>query len=185
MSEPARAGEGNAAPHLLLLVGFMGSGKSRVAREVALRLGRPVLDIDELVEQATGRSVAELIESGGEAAFRRRELAALEAVEVARAPVIAAGGGLFTCRAAREWVRRYGRSVWLDAPLELCRERVGAGAGRPLWAAEPLALRALYERRRAVYALADLRVPVGHESLGRLAERLARALGPTKVDVFH
>jgi shikimate kinase len=77
-------------------------------------------------------------------------------------------------------MKRRGATVWLDAPLETCRSRIGPRAGRPLWRSEdPIALRAMYERRRAAYALADLRVDAGvaspEEVVGGILLRLTRA----------
>jgi shikimate kinase len=75
--------------------------------------------------------------------------------------------------AQRAFLRAHGVSIWLDAPLAVVAARAHAGASRPLWPADdPLSRRALFERRRAAYALADLRVDASLER----AEGVARAI---------
>jgi shikimate kinase len=150
-------------PRPIFIVGFMGSGKSTVSRLLAARLGREVLDTDEWVTRREGRSIERIFTESGEGHFRRVEQEALESLDPSKASVVSTGGGLFLGLAQRRFMKQRGPTVWLDAPLEACRERVGAQAGgRPLWRTEdPVALRALFEKRRAVYALADLRVDAG------------------------
>jgi shikimate kinase len=164
----------------IFLVGFMGSGKSTVARRLAARLGWESVDTDELVERGAGRTIESIFAEAGEGRFRRLEQEALETLDGRPRAVVATGGGLFLGTAQRSWMKRRGATVWLDAPLELCRARIGSRAGRPLWRTEdPVALRALYERRRAAYALADVRVEGGtaspEEIVGAILLRLTRA----------
>jgi shikimate kinase len=105
-----------------------------------------------------GITIEEIFRRRGEGAFREAEWRALHALESSGPAVVATGGGLFLGVENRRIVRRLGRSVWLDVPLEVAAARVGRTAGRPLWGQDPLTLRALFERRRASYALADVRV---------------------------
>jgi len=161
----------------VFLVGFMGSGKSAVGAAVAHELGFAFVDTDAAVERAAGCSVAEVFAREGGAGFRRREGEAFAALGRARRTVVATGGGLFLDAAARRRMRALGRTVWLDAPLERCRARVGDVVSRPRWIADdPAALRALYERRRATYALAELRVGSGSGDVADVAARVIRAL---------
>jgi shikimate kinase len=154
----------------LLLVGFMGCGKSTVGRLAAGELGLPFVDLDARVAAAAGRSIEAIFAERGEAGFRSAEAQALVALEPELPAVVAGGGGLFTARGARRWAREHGLSLWLDVPLEELRRRLGDGKGRPLWAGTELEQRMLYERRRACYALASVRLAAG----GRPAADLAR-----------
>jgi shikimate kinase len=144
----------------VFLIGFMGSGKTAVGRLVASRLGREFVDTDELVAERGGRSVERIFREAGEAEFRRLEWEALRTLAGRRLCIVATGGGLFRGFPQRRWLREHGITVWLDAPFSACLRRVGPGAGRPLWTAgrDPEAFRALFEKRRAAYALAAFRV---------------------------
>lgn len=162
----------------IFIVGFMGCGKSTLGRQLAGLTGRPFHDTDAMVEQAEGRTIARIFTESGEAGFRRAERRALRGLAGAGGAVVACGGGLYLDPGARRWIRERGRTVWLDAPLELCRRRLESSPGRPLWACgAPLAQRELYERRRVAYALADLRFPGLDEAPGVAARRLAGCLG--------
>jgi len=80
----------------------------------------------------------------------------------------------------RGFMRQRGVAVWLDVPLEEIRRRIGAAAGRPLWTPlDPVAQRAFFEKRRAAYALADLRVAASGDDPAEIASRvLVRLQGP-------
>jgi shikimate kinase len=142
----------------IFLVGFMGAGKSAVGRALAELAGLPFVDTDAAVERAEGTAIEEIFRRRGEGAFREAEWTALQALEAGGPAVVATGGGLFLGVENRRLVRRLGRSVWLDVPLEVAAARLGSFARRPLWNEDPLMLRAMFERRRAAYALADARV---------------------------
>lgn len=145
----------------IFLVGFMGSGKSTVGRRLAERLGWEPVDTDERVVEREGRSIEEIFRVDGEAHFRRVEWETLQAFGAQPRRVVATGGGLFLAASRRRWMREHGTSFWLDLPLAACRERLpDGGGGRPLWGAagDPVGLRAEFDRRRAAYALADVRL---------------------------
>jgi len=75
--------------------------------------------------------------------------------------------------APRRLMRRCGRTVWLDAPLELCTRRVGPGSVRPLWnPRDAVEFRAFFERRRAAYALAQIRLADLTDDSGETVRRL-------------
>lgn len=145
----------------IVIVGFMGSGKTTVAKALARRLACDVVDLDSFITKREGRSPAEIIEQDGEPAFRLVETNALrDVLNQADVRVIALGGGAWTIAVNRALVEQ-GKclSVWLDVPFELCWRRITAKgkASRPL-APDHRRARALYESRRASYELAQLRV---------------------------
>jgi shikimate kinase len=161
----------------IFLVGFMGSGKSRVAEALARLLSREFVDTDGLVAEREERSIAEIFRDSGEARFRQAERQALQSLEGRCGIVVATGGGLFLGYAQRRWMQQRGWTVWLDVPLELARDRVGAGAGRPAWIpGDPVELRALFERRRAAYSLAALRIAAATGRPVTVAERVRDGL---------
>jgi shikimate kinase len=168
-------------PDRLLLIGMMASGKTTVGRIVAERLGWGYLDSDEQVCERTGRSVREIFEQDGEAAFRKEERLALEAAVADDQPrVIAVAGGAVLDIANRTLLRRAGTIAWLRADPEVLAERVGrSGQGhRPLLGDDPgAALRRLDAERRPIYEeLADIVLDVEGRSPEELAEALVQEL---------
>jgi shikimate kinase len=167
-----------ALPERLYLVGMMGSGKTTVGRLVATQLGWAYVDSDEQVCRRTGRSVREIFETDGEAAFRREETAALhEAAQESPAgpAVVAVAGGAVLDPANRALLARTGPLVWLHASAEVLAGRVRAGVDhRPLLGDDPeAALAALGELRRPLYEeLADLVVDAATRSPSRVAEEI-------------
>ena len=150
----------------IVITGFMGSGKSRVARELAQRLNVEFVDLDERITRSEGRSPAQLIVEEGEETFRSIETRVLrELLETDTARVIALGGGAWIQETNRALINQYGYlSVWLDVAFEVCWARIAASSeDRPLGRSRDQA-QALYDRRRPVYQLADLRIDVGDQA---------------------
>jgi len=163
----------------LYLVGFMGSGKSVIGRLLAVELGWRFVDVDARVVQKEGRSIEEIFAASGEKSFREAEWEALRTISQGPRAVVATGGGLFMSLQPRALIKRTGISLWLDAPFEKIRERLEGGSGRPLWENEkPVAMRLFYERRRAAYALADLRIDPSRDTPEGIAREARGRLGP-------
>lgn len=159
----------------IVITGFMGCGKTRLARELARRLNLEMVDLDDWITQRVGRSPAELIVKEGEGAFRLIESEALrELLETDSAQVIALGGGAWVVEANRDLINQYRcLSVWRDVPFEVCWARIEqSGEDRPLAKTRRLAL-ALYERRRPVYQLAMIHIR-HEENLEVLVSRIQR-----------
>jgi shikimate kinase len=136
----------------------MATGKTTVGRALAGRLDRPFLDSDVMIEAQTGRTVAQIFETDGEAAFRALETEVLEsALGSVPPPVIAAAGGVVLSSANRGRLRdaslQGGTVVWLRADPSLLTERVRPGDHRPLLADDPAGvLRRMAVDRAALYA---------------------------------
>jgi shikimate kinase len=147
----------------VVLVGMMGTGKTSVGRRVAAALGWRFVDSDEQIEARTGRTVREIFEADGEAAFRVLERDALAAALADPAPaVVAAAGGVVLDPANRDLLRDAGKVIWLTAEPEVLVSRVDTGDHRPLLAGDPLGtLRRLAAERQTLYRdVADEVVPV-------------------------
>lgn len=167
----------------IIIIGFMGTGKTTVARELALRLNCLGVDLDELITKNEGRSPQEIIEQDGENRFREIETQTLHEVLIeGAARIVAVGGGAWTIAQNRKTITDYGAfTVWLDAPFELCWKRIEAGReARPLARSQAIA-RKLYAGRRPVYESADARVTVKeNESIEEIAKKVASAVSATE-----
>lgn len=144
----------------IVIVGFMGCGKTSVAKALAVRFGCEMSDLDSFITAREGRSPAEIIEQDGESAFREIETRALQDVlEQNEARIVALGGGAWTIESNRALLARHNcLSIWLDVPFEVCWERIkSSDRNRPL-APDRESAQKLYESRRAIYELAQLRI---------------------------
>ena len=153
------------------LIGFMGAGKTTVARALARRLDWRIEDIDERVEAREGRAVAAIFARDGEAYFRQVERRVLLDLLPPRHLVVATGGGTFADPDNRALINRDGLSVWLDVPLAQVIERIPADGRRPL-AADRLQFERLYDTRRAAYQQAHVRLDASRASVEALVEQL-------------
>jgi shikimate kinase/3-dehydroquinate synthase len=177
----------------IVIVGFMGAGKTAAARTLALALGTTSIDADRLIEQRLGRAIADIFESEGEAAFRAvEESVVCELLDRAGpAEIISLGGGAVGSKRVRKALRRH-IVVWLDVDPAVAWRRSGSGR-RPL-ARERKAFFALHAARRALYDdVADAIVPatarqtlaLAHPSLLALRDaptgtRMVWALTPSR-----
>lgn len=161
-----------ACGSIVSLVGFMGSGKTSVARALGDRLGLPVLDTDSLVAQLAGMPVDRLLRELGEPALRRCELEALQRIPDSPA-VLACGGGLITSPQATRLLRDKSRLVvWLWAGAASCLERIGDATSRPLLGTDPESSvpRLLNQRRGAYASSCDVVVDTEHDSVADVAD---------------
>ena len=160
----------------IYLVGFMAAGKTTVGRRIAERLGRPFVDVDSEIERAAGKTIRQLFEESGEAAFRERESEFLRGTESVPGAVVATGGGTYTLEANRAAMSRLGVPVLLDAPISLVRARLAGKSDRPLFTGVEQ-LEALFAARAPFYRMAPVRVKLtGSESVDETADRVLISL---------
>jgi len=162
----------------LVLVGLMGAGKTTVGRECARRLGRPFVDVDDVVVASAGMPIADVFSSRGEPAFRELERQAIADVCASPEPlVVACGGGAVLDAGNRRRLRDAGVVVWLQAPPDVLAGRVGDGDGRPLLSGDPQgALRRLAIIREPAYeAAAHRRVDAGGGDVGAVVDAVLAA----------
>jgi shikimate kinase len=162
----------------LVLVGMMGVGKTTVSRIVGERLGRRVVDSDLVIEARTGRTVREIFEADGEAAFRALETEALvEALTEQEPLVIAAAGGVILSEQNRAALRdSRSKVVWLCADPATLVERVRSGGHRPLLDGDPEGtLQRMYAERAPLYRqVADAIVLVDGRSVSDVVDAVLR-----------
>lgn len=162
----------------LVFVGMMGVGKSTVARVVADRLDRRVVDSDAVIESREGRTVRDIFAQEGEAAFRALETEVLlEALASPEPLVIAAAGGVVLSERNRAALKASGaKVVWLCADPATLVERVRSGGHRPLLDADPAGtLQRMFREREALYReVADAIVLVDNRSVSEVVEAVLR-----------
>jgi shikimate kinase len=159
----------------IYLVGFMGAGKSTVARALARRLDWRYEDIDERIEQRERRDIPTIFRQEGEPYFRSLERNEVIALLGARGTVIATGGGTFVDPATRELMLRDGAVVWLDASFAAILSRVPMDGRRPL-AADRIEMEKLYNQRRMAYGQSHLRLDAGKASVEELVDQIVEWL---------
>lgn len=147
----------------IALVGMMGAGKSTIGRRLAARLDLPFIDADHEIEMAAGRSVSEIFEEFGEAAFRDGERRVFGRLVKSGPCVLATGGGAFLDDEIRRLLSEHCVSVWLNASLDTLVERTSRKDTRPLLrGGDPREiLENMLAERGPVYAGADIQVESG------------------------
>jgi shikimate kinase len=169
--EPDRGGRS------VILVGFMGAGKSTTGRLLARRLGLCFVETDAMIVAREGRSIPAIFAERGEPYFRQVEAQVVEELADKRAHVIATGGGLPCRPGAMERLRELGTVVWLSADFDALYERARRAEGRPMLAGrtrdEALAL---YRTREPYYRRAHLAVETTRLGVDRVVARVLRHL---------
>lgn len=159
---------------MIVLVGFMGAGKTTVGRLLARELGVPFVDADAAIETAVGLSVPEIFSSRGEPGFRRIEAETIADLLAGDDVVLALGGGALGSADVRQALAGH-RVVLLDVPLAEALVRVGGDPSRPMLARPDLA--ELYEGRQQAYRdAASVVLPVAGRTPREVVAEIVAAL---------
>lgn len=159
---------------MIVLVGFMGAGKTTVGRLLARELGVPFVDADAAIEAAAGLSVPEIFSSRGEPGFRRIEAETIADLLAGDDVVLALGGGALGSADVRQALAGH-RVVLLDVPLAEALVRVGGDPSRPMLARPDLA--ELYEGRQQAYRdAASVVLPVAGRTPREVVAEIVAAL---------
>jgi shikimate kinase len=169
----------NTRAQAIIITGFMGAGKTTVAIALSRKLRCSMIDLDSFIAERMGRTPQAIIDEDGEQRFREIESQLLrDALENQHARIIALGGGTWTISDNRALINALGGfTVWLDAPFKVCWRRIkNESSSRPL-AREFDGARELYDRRRAFYDEAMLRIEVSEDkSADAIAVEIIAAL---------
>ncbi|MDF1811091.1 MAG: shikimate kinase [Verrucomicrobiales bacterium] len=152
----------------LILIGFMGTGKTTVGKRVAKSLKLSFVDTDALIVAQEGKSIQSIFEDNGEAAFRALETGALQQACSGEHTIISTGGGIVTQETNLPLLAEGGHVIWLKSSAEVIYERVRRNQERPLIKTEnPLeTIRQLLAAREELYAkCADLTITTDDLSL--------------------
>ena len=149
----------------IALTGFMGVGKSSVARHLSRLIEAESVDLDSFIEAAESRTVVNLIDSDGEAAYREIERRCLErVVNDPRVTIISLGGGAFATQANRELLKENGIvTIWLESTFEHCWYNIKASKKERPLARDKGRARKLFAERQKIYCLADSHIIIKPE----------------------
>lgn len=164
----------------VILIGFMGCGKTTVGLELSRGLGRLFLDTDEWISRQRGQTISEIFAEQGEEAFRDMETACLqELLATCENRIISVGGGLPVREANRRLLEQLGMVIYLQATPECIFERLKEDKSRPLLQGDnPMEkIRAFMEARQDFYKeAAQITVQVDRKSVQTLSEEIAAAI---------
>ena len=164
----------------VFLIGPMGSGKSAVGRQLALRLGLAFVDSDEEIEARTGVDIAYIFEREGETGFRQREAEAIDALSSRDGLLLSTGGGAILHEATRQRLRSRGRVVYLRTSVEQQLARTRRSNDRPLLNNDDPrgTLERLYEQRAPLYLdVAEIVVDTDGRKVKTVVDHICRQLG--------
>jgi shikimate kinase len=147
----------------IVLTGFMGVGKSTVARHLSRLTGKRHVDLDDLIETSESRSVATIISEDGIDYFREVESQRLsEVLAERRFPIVSLGGGTWTLERNRKLVKDGGFvAIWLETTFEHCWRNIRASRKRRPLVGNREQTKKLFEEREKLYCLADWHFVIG------------------------
>lgn len=164
----------------VILIGFMGCGKSTVGLRLSYRLRQPVIDTDKEIERTEKRSISDIFAKEGEEAFRTMETKCLERMlDTVKDKVISVGGGLPMRKENRELLGRLGKVIFLRATPDTIWERLQNDTSRPLLQGEnPYAtIRELMQKREPFYEeAADVILDVDGKEFDLILDEIVQAL---------
>lgn len=160
----------------IFFIGFLGAGKTTVARNIGNMFHREFIDIDRMVEREFHLSVTEIFEQHGEAEFRAAEARALERLQQRKSLLVSCGGGIVESEANTRLMRQMGRVLYLEGTLEDSLSQIKRPDKRPDLGDEAHA-RELFEHRRPLYIQAcDYRVSISGKTFDSVANEAAELL---------
>ena len=162
----------------IILIGFMGCGKSSVGIRLSYQLRRTMIDTDKWIEQRQKKTISQIFQESGEEAFRQMETECLkELIRTADRQIISVGGGLPMREENHELLKELGRVFYLKVTPETVYERVKNDTTRPLLQVEdPMErIRTLMEKRAPVYeACADVILEASDLTLEEITKKIER-----------
>ncbi|MCM1253455.1 MAG: shikimate kinase [Clostridium sp.] len=164
----------------IILIGFMGSGKSTVGIKLSYRLRRALEDTDKLIEKSEGRTISEIFQMDGEAYFRNLETECLKKlIQTADDKIISVGGGLPMREENHALLKKLGTVIYLRATPETIYERVKHDTSRPLLQGDnpQEKIRSLMKERAAIYEqAADIIIDVDNKDFEAILEEIEHTL---------
>ena len=162
----------------ILLIGFMGSGKSTIGRKLAKLLEYSFVDTDSVIEEDQGCCVAEIFKYGGEECFRKMETRLLQKLKNVENSVIATGGGIVLREQNQRLLQEIGKRVYLNVPQEELQQRLKNDRNRPLLKKKDpeTVVQKMMKERVLLYEQAEYIVDAGQRSPQKIASEIINKL---------
>lgn len=162
----------------ILLIGFMGSGKSTIGRKLAKLLEYSFVDTDSVIEDDQGCSVDEIFKYGGEECFRKMETRLLQKLKNVENSVIATGGGIVLREQNQRLLQEIGKRVYLNVPQEELQQRLKNDRNRPLLKKKDpeTVVQKMMKERVLLYEQAEYIVDAGQRSPQKIASEIINKL---------
>jgi shikimate kinase len=166
----------------IYLVGFMGTGKTSVGRQLAKEKQLNFIDLDELIEQKEQRRIVDIFAKDGEAHFRKIEKKILKQVSTQKKFVVACGGGVVLDKDNIKLMKKTGRMICLYAKPEEILKRVSANTNRPLLnvASPQKRIELLLKMRAPYYMQAERIVDTSRYSIKEVVRKISKILASKK-----
>ncbi|MCP3025701.1 shikimate kinase [Halobacillus sp. A5] len=159
---------------MIYLIGYMGSGKTTIAKKLSLTLNVEYIEMDESIEEEAGMSIPKIFEHYGEEYFRELETNLLRSLRGDK--IVSTGGGVILKEENRELLQK-GTVVFLHALFETIDERLSNDEHRPLWSAGRETNQKRYEQRLPLYqTLADYTIQVDHKTEEAITKEVLNCL---------
>lgn len=160
----------------ILLIGFMGSGKTTVSRRLSALTGLSLIDVDYRIEAIQHRKISQIFADEGEEGFRRIETATLKGLTREPRSIISCGGGIVCNPVNRPVLQSLGTVVHLDVPLEECIARISNPKTRPMLSG-PRPVEEIYAERDPWYReTADVSIDTSGRTAYKVAQLVKREL---------
>ena len=162
----------------IILIGFMGAGKTSVGRKLANRLGYFFLDTDQQIEKQQSCTIEEIFRYAGESTFRDLETKLLENLQNVHNTILSTGGGMFLRSENQEILKGIGKTVYLQVDRETLKHRLQCDQHRPLlqqpnWQEN---VNQMLQQREPVYLTADLTIKVQDGPPNAMVSRIIEAI---------
>ncbi len=162
----------------LILIGFMGSGKSLTSQWLAKKMGKTCLSSDRLIEKREGKSIADIFKECGEEYFRKVEHEVISEISQKNDIVLDCGGGVVLNPENMVLLKNSGTVIYLYASPEIIHQRTKHKSHRPLLnVKDPLAqIKKLLEQRKLFYASADYEIDTDHKTIEMVGKEIMELL---------
>ncbi|WP_379966331.1 shikimate kinase [Ectobacillus sp. sgz5001026] len=158
----------------LYITGFMGSGKTTIGKELAMRWNVPVMDTDEEIERKAGKPISAIFHDEGEDTFRSYESDMLQSLPCENV-IITTGGGIVIREKNREWMKEHGIILYLYCDLSSIVERLEGDTSRPLFKNSEV-FSELFETRQKWYEEATYTIDTTNKEINFIIEEIEACL---------